>query len=66
MILEQVLAMVLVKSILSEQTYDLSKHSYVVDNVEIEEIKKEVAVLGLKAKREWKELDEVDIITMTS
>ncbi len=44
----------------------MSKNTYVVDQNEIEEIKKEVAVTGLKAKREWKELDEMDIITMTN
>jgi hypothetical protein len=38
--------------------------AYIVDVAEIDEIKKEVHLVGLKSKRDWRELNEQDILQL--
>ena len=64
LIFEQLVAVFLVQSVLSDHLYHRDKMAYIVDVAEIDEIKKEVYLVGLKSKRDWRELNEQDILQL--
>lgn len=64
-LLEQVLASFLVKTVISDHLYHRDKMSYVYDALEIEEIRKEVTAQGTKSGRNWREMNENDVNTLS-
>lgn len=63
-LLEQVFATMMIKSVISDHLYHREKQAYVYDEHEIEAIRKEVEALGTKSNRQWRELTHQDLINL--